>query len=70
MSVMLPIMNDALRPIVSATTPVGTSKIDLADRERRVHEHHLEDVEPRLHEEERIDAPDERCGERKEARWS
>jgi len=41
---------------------------DLADREEGVHREGLRVVEPGIEEEERVDAPDERGGQRREER--
>ena len=67
-SVAAPSRNEKRRPRVSATTPVGTSKITCPTREEGVRGEGLGVAEARVEQEERVDAPDERRRERREQR--
>ena len=63
-----PSRNEKRRPRVSATTPVGTSKITWPTREERVRGECLGVAQAGVEQEERVDAPDERRRERREQR--
>ena len=63
-STSVPSRYDARRPTVSATMPVGISKIDHAEREEGVRGERLEVGEAGIQQEEGVDAPDERRRER------
>ena len=62
--VTVPSRYDARRPTVSATMPVGTSKTHHADGEEGVGRERLEVGEPGVEQEDRVDPPDERRGQR------
>ena len=63
-SVTVPSRYDTRRPIVSATIPVGTSKMTMPDGEEGVGRERLEVREPGVEQEDRVDPPDERRRQR------